>query len=168
MKGDKNMPYASLEKRKEYDKKPTRLAKQSERKRTRRLVDKEFRDKDNKRKAQWEKENPRLCRRSGRKHRAKLKLEVLTHYGPKGVLGCCWKDCPIIDLDMLSLDHKKDDGNQHLWPNGERIMGEDLYRWAKRNNYPKNLQTLCMNHQQKKKMLKVRKDSTLRDVVVND
>ncbi len=93
------------------------------------------------------------------RHNQEVKLEVLTHYGPSGVLGCCWENCSVIDLDMLTLDHIKDDGARHVLPGRKhRLTGTPLYRWARKHKYPKTLQTLCANHQFKKKMLKYRED----------
>jgi hypothetical protein len=79
--------------------------------------------------------------------RENLKREVLTHYGKCGTLNCCWKSCTVSDLDMLSLDHKDNDGAQYRHFVGK---GTDVYRWAKKHNYPKGLQTLCGSHQLKK------------------
>jgi hypothetical protein len=86
------------------------------------------------------------------------KLEALTHYGPSGTLGCCWENCHIADIDMLSLDHVNNDGNKDRQKSGARQGGASLYCWAKKNGYPDTLQTLCFNHQCKKKMMKSRAD----------
>src|ERR1035437_296777 len=82
--------------------------------------------------------------------RAELKLEVLTHYGPNSSLGCCWEDCEVTDIDMLTLDHINDDGHKHLSKSGKKHNGRQLYSWAKKNLYPNTLQTLCGSHQLKK------------------
>jgi hypothetical protein len=47
-----------------------------------------------------------------KQRRINLRIEVLTHYSPEGVLGCSWPGCTIIDIDMLVLDHIEDDGAQ--------------------------------------------------------
>src|SRR5271157_863346 len=44
-----------------------------------------------------------------REQRLELKESVLTFYGPRKNLGCCWEGCLVVDLDMLSLDHINDD-----------------------------------------------------------
>jgi hypothetical protein len=88
----------------------------------------------------------------------RTKLEALTHYGPGGKLGCCWEGCVVEDIDMLSLDHIKDDGNTHWQKTGAKYGGGALYTWARKNGWPKVLQTLCFNHQFKKRMNKVRAD----------
>jgi len=79
-----------------------------------------------------------------------LKIAVLAHYSPNGTLGCCWDGCTIHDVDMLTLDHVNNDGCSHRDIKGKRYVGNALYRWARRNNYPEGLQTLCGSHQLKK------------------
>jgi hypothetical protein len=78
-----------------------------------------------------------------KKHRIKLKLEVLTHYGgdpPKCV--CCGETI----LDFLSIDHINDDGaNQRRKINCS--SGNQFYLWLKKNNFPEGYQVLCMNCQ---------------------
>ena len=79
------------------------------------------------------------------------KREVLTHYGKNGTLQCCWEDCEVTDLDMLSLDHINNDGAEHRRAyNGQG--GERVYVLLKRQGYPPICQTLCWNHQWKKEM----------------
>ena len=85
----------------------------------------------------------------------RLKQEVLTHYGKDGNLQCCWPECTIKDLDMLSLDHVNDDGAEHRKHIGK---GTRMYLWAKRCGFPVGiLQTLCHNHQWKKELTRRRK-----------
>ena len=63
------------------------------------------------------------------------------------------------DIDMLSLDHIKDDGAEHRRKvKGNRISfaGKEIYHWAIENNFPEGFQTLCMNHQTKKQRMKTR------------
>ena len=94
-----------------------------------------------------------------RRRNANLKLVALTHYGPNGILQCCWEGCTVIDVDMLTLDHVNDDGYKHRLPgNKNRIGGDKLYFWAIKNNFPPTLQTMCANHQLKKKIEKFRRD----------
>ena len=88
-----------------------------------------------------------------------MKLLVLTHYGPSGVLKCVCEGCEVTDIDMLTLDHKNDDGFKHKKPgNKNRMGGDKLYFWAKQNGFPDNLQTMCANHQLKKKIEKFKRD----------
>jgi hypothetical protein len=84
-----------------------------------------------------------------------FKLETLTHYGLNGTLQCCWPECNITDIDMLSLDHIKDDGAKHRreTKNGS---GHQFYCYVTREGYPEGFQTLCHNHQWKKRILGLR------------
>lgn len=85
-----------------------------------------------------------------RRHTAKLKLEVLTNCSPNKVLGCSWEGCAVTDLDMLSLDHVKNDGAEHRREHGQN----GIYVLARKLGYPKDVfQTLCMNHQWKKRLM---------------
>jgi hypothetical protein len=84
-----------------------------------------------------------------------IKREVLTHYGRKGALRCCWRGCTITDLDMLTLDHVNNDGAAHRKQIGQRT----LYRWVRKNNFPDGFQTLCGGHQLKKQILLKRSSS---------
>lgn len=87
-----------------------------------------------------------------------LKIEVLTCYGFGGVLRCCWNGCTVDDIDMLTLDHVNNDGNKHKKEGRKtRLSGRELYRWVKNNNYPDNFQTLCWNHQWKKRIAYIQK-----------
>jgi hypothetical protein len=105
--------------------------------------------------SKWNKENPKRHKEIHKAMRARRKLDVLTHYGPKGKLGCCWKGCKVIDIDMLSLDHMNNDGHLHL-KNGLKVQGQALYLDVKNRNFPKGFQTLCHNHQQKKMIMLAR------------
>ena len=87
-----------------------------------------------------------------------LKLDILTHYGPKGTLGCCWKKCSVTDIDVLTIDHINNDGYLHILPgDSTRLRGMKLYTWIRQQGYPKTFQTLCANHQLKKRILLARK-----------
>jgi hypothetical protein len=78
-----------------------------------------------------------------------LKVEVLKHYGHLGILQCVWEGCEVDDPDMLTLDHKNNDGAEH-----RRTMKGSLYQWVKSHGYPEGFQTLCANHQLKKELLR--------------
>jgi hypothetical protein len=92
-----------------------------------------------------------------RKQNLERKIKVLTHYGPDGRLGCCWPDCSVEDVDMLSLDHINDDGASH-----RRTITQDssshggggtkTYRDVEKRGFPEGFQTLCLNHQMKKQL----------------
>ena len=88
----------------------------------------------------------------------KIKNRVLTHYGKRNKLCCSWKNCVVSDLDMLSIDHIKDNGANHRsrLTKGKYRGGGGLnfYKWLERNNFPSGNQTLCHNHQWKKEILR--------------
>lgn len=89
-----------------------------------------------------------------REHCSQLKLEVLSNYGPEGVLGCCWSGCPVDDIDLLTLDHVHNDGGARR-AEGER-GGRALYHNLRKNKYPSGFQTLCWNHNAKKEIIRKR------------
>ena len=90
---------------------------------------------------------------------AELKLEVLSHYSVGGVLGCCWEGCTTTDIDMLTLDHLNDDGYKHIIPGKtQRLSGNAIHIWARVHGFPEGLQTLCANHNLKKRIRKARAD----------
>jgi hypothetical protein len=87
-------------------------------------------------------------RRNGCK---KLKRKVLTLYGKNKNLQCCWRGCTIKDLDMLTLDHKNDDG--FLERKTTKGSGSVVaYRAALSQVDFEKYQTLCWNHQWKKRI----------------
>jgi len=85
-----------------------------------------------------------------------IKRLVLTHYGKDGKPMCCWRGCRITNLDMLTLDHKNNDGGIKR-DKGEQPFGKAIYSWVKNHLFPKEFQTLCWNHQWVKRMNKLRK-----------
>jgi hypothetical protein len=85
----------------------------------------------------------------------KRKIRVLTHYGPSGVLRCCWVDCSVVDSDMLSIDHVNNDGATAR-KTGYNGCGTGLYRTLEKLDYPEGYQTLCHNHQWKKEIMRRR------------
>lgn len=87
--------------------------------------------------------------------RALDKLKALSHYGKNGILLCCWDQCAVSDIDMLTLDHVKNDGASHRRElGGKDRAGPAIYRWVIRNKFPEGFQTLCCNHQFKKEILR--------------
>ncbi len=85
----------------------------------------------------------------------RIKLEILSHYGPNGKLQCSWPDCEIIDPDMLSLDHIENDGASRRRDKKTK-GGYHEYREIIREGFPEGFQTLCHNHQWKKEILRRR------------
>jgi hypothetical protein len=65
----------------------------------------------------------------------KLRLEVLAKYGES--CACCSET----QVKFLTIDHIKGGGNKHR----KEIKNASLYRWLKKNGYPKGFQTLCWN-----------------------
>jgi len=89
--------------------------------------------------------------------RRAVKRETLTHYGKNQTLRCCWRNCECSDLDMLTLDHVKNDGADHR---REGFSGGAVAcSWLKRHGYPKGYQTLCANHQLKKETTRKRREA---------
>ena len=64
----------------------------------------------------------------------KIKKEAINKYGGK-----C-NNCNINDLDVLTIDHINNNGNQHRKENNINI-----YMWLKNNSYPDGYTTLCFN-----------------------
>jgi hypothetical protein len=91
----------------------------------------------------------------------RVKIEVLSHYGPEGELCCSWPQCEVTDVDMLSLDHVNNDGAQDR-KNRKNFSGEHLYHRLRKAGYPEGFQTLCHNHQWKKQILLLRENRTAR------
>ncbi len=70
--------------------------------------------------------------------RQKLRREAIESYG-----GACVR-CGIDDHRVLCFDHVNDDGaemRRNVHPHG----GHGLYRWLKKNSWPKCVQLLCHN-----------------------
>ena len=74
----------------------------------------------------------RLCYH---RNKNKLKIDVLKAYGSK--CRCCGET----EVKFLVLDHVNNGGNEHR----RQIGYHDIWRWAKRNNYPPLFQLLCAN-----------------------
>lgn len=75
----------------------------------------------------------------------RLKLDVYSHYCKGNIRCTCCEEKQIM---FLSLDHINNDGAAHkkeLFGKSRRGGGTQLYQWAIKNNYPSNLQVLCMN-----------------------
>ena len=88
-----------------------------------------------------------------RKYAKNRKIEVLTHYGKDGTLQCCGEGCQVVDIDMLTLDHKNNDGARHRKEMGGAI---NIYTSIRKLGFPEGFQTLCWNHQWKKEINRVK------------
>lgn len=71
----------------------------------------------------------------------KIRMEVLSHYcnGEKPKCACCGEN----KYEFLAIDHIGGGGRKHLKEKG--IKAGNLYRWLKKNKYPKGFQILCHN-----------------------
>jgi len=87
--------------------------------------------------------NPEQARGERAKYNAKLRREVLTHYGD-GKLACVI--CEENRLPCLSIDHINGGGNKHRKMLGLRA-GIPFYQWLRIQGYPLGFRTLCMNCQ---------------------
>ena len=106
----------------------------------------------------WRKANPKRFQATQRRSNNKLKTVVLTYYGKRGMLQCCWPACNVIDIDMLTLDHINDEGYKDKRKHGRGIT---FYKKIKVKRFPVGFQTLCANHQLKKEILRRRKLNVL-------
>ncbi len=92
-------------------------------------------------KSKWkyEKMNIRLRRIANNR-----KLKCISHYS-NNLNKCC--QCGNSDMEVLCLDHINNDGNEQRKQlnNGKNKGGAAFYRWLIKNNYPSQLQVLCLN-----------------------
>lgn len=88
----------------------------------------------------------------------RIKTQVLTRYGWRGELLCCWEKCSVSDLDMLTLDHVNDNGSEHRkeYSKSGRGGGTFLYHSLVKQGFPEGFQTLCANHNLKKHISRLR------------
>src|SRR5258708_5732325 len=76
-------------------------------------------------------------------YRIKLKLEVLTRYSPNRLLNCSWPECSVNDIDMLCLDHIKNDGKSDRALRSGGGAGMSVYTKIRTTGFPDGFQTLC-------------------------
>ena len=89
----------------------------------------------------------------GQKRIAELKYEALKHYSQNGKPQCVC--CGVDDIDILCLDHINNNGREEIRKYG--LYGSTkLYLRLKRNSYPEGYQTLCMNCNWKKEIVRRR------------
>lgn len=84
-----------------------------------------------------------VCLQSCRRKNQRLRAEVLAAYGGK----CQCPGCPITQPEFLQIDHVHNDGSIHRRSlTGTKSQGVNIYRWLKKNNFPKDrFQLLCAN-----------------------
>jgi hypothetical protein len=103
---------------------------------------------------EWRAKNKARINAQNKKANDDLKLEVLSHYSPDGILRCSF--CEVTDIDILTLDHVNDDGAQDKHASGKRRGGIMLYQHVRALGFPEGYQTLCANHNLKKEILRRR------------
>ena len=72
-----------------------------------------------------------------KKHRKRVRLEVLTHYSC-GIPHCVC--CNESLLEFLCIDHINGGGTSH-----NKKTGVNIYAWLKKNSYPLGFRVLCHN-----------------------
>ncbi len=84
-------------------------------------------------------------------YKAALRLEILAHYC-KGEPYCQCPGCHLgpknkfkVFVGFLQIDHIKGGGNLQKDKNGTPLYGAALWRWIKRNGFPRMFQILCAN-----------------------
>jgi hypothetical protein len=88
----------------------------------------------------WREKNRERSRSSALEYHRRIKREVLEHYGGIPPRCAC---CDEKEYAFLSLDHMNGDGARHR--KELNLYGLAIYRWVKRNNFPKDFQVLCFN-----------------------
>ena len=96
----------------------------------------------------WYRRNRTEALKRTKQDRDQRKCRVLTRYGKDHALMCCWGECEVSDIDMLTLDHVNNGGTAERTVRGQN----STYRFVEKNNYPEGYQTLCWNHQWKKEI----------------
>ncbi len=79
--------------------------------------------------------------RLSRKDAGKLRRAALVHYSGDPPHCQCPGGCDVTFMEFLSIDHIDGGGRQHRL----EIKGGNIYRWLRKNNYPKGYRVLCMN-----------------------
>jgi hypothetical protein len=72
-----------------------------------------------------------------RRCRRRVKEKILNHYGY--TCACCGET----NTDVLSLNHIKGGGTTHR--KEVKVSGQSFNLWVIRNNFPKDLQVMCLN-----------------------
>jgi hypothetical protein len=89
------------------------------------------------------KEKINIC---GKKFREELKFEVfstLSKLLSSSKIPCCRCCGESSYIEFLTIDHI--DGRKNLPKNEQKLKGEKLNLWLKKNNYPNGFQVLCWN-----------------------
>jgi hypothetical protein len=81
-----------------------------------------------------------------KKFREELKLEVFSNLSKlysNSKIPCCRCCGESSYIEFLTIDHI--DGRKNLPKNEQKLKGEKLNLWLKKNNYPNGFQVLCWN-----------------------
>jgi len=111
--------------------------------------------KERKKRLIWAKNNPEKIKSNYKKNREKylkhdkerrkkIKLEVLSYYS-EGKMRCACKKCNIKGIQFLTIDHIKGSGRKHREQLKGNGLGNNMYLWLKKNNFPKGFRVLCWN-----------------------
>lgn len=124
--------YKEREKTSEYDKKRYQKLKQYERRRH--MI--------------WYIKNIKEIKQRHIKKNVALKTMVVNHY-TNGKMSCV--KCGFGDIRALAVDHINEVNGDKNRIGG---LGNKMYQWLKKNNYPNGYQILCFNCNQIKQMVK--------------
>lgn len=89
---------------------------------------------------EYRSKNRGLINRRKREYRLKIKIEVFGHYAGRPPKCAC---CDELHIEFLGIDHINGGGTKHRRKIGKG--SSQIYRWLKRNNYPKGYRVLCNN-----------------------
>src|SRR6267142_1842586 len=95
----------------------------------------------------WYKTNKDRVLEYMRNKRIAAKREAMEAYG-----GCKCRRCGIKDIDVLCIDHIKDNGKAHRIT----MNASKLYGWLKKHGFPPGFQVLCANCNLKKEIMRLR------------
>jgi hypothetical protein len=82
------------------------------------------------------KANPEKYREMDKEQKRKIKMKVLQHYG----IVCSCPGCGESNIEFLAIDHIEGGGRQH-----RKEVGNTIYNWLIKNNFPEGFRTLCHN-----------------------
>ena len=91
----------------------------------------------------YKRNNREKLRLKDKEYRERIKLKVYNHYTHNDIK--C-KICGFKEIHALSIDHINNNG-AYMRKNKIHGLGRDFYVWIIKNNYPDDLQVLCMNCQ---------------------
>ena len=84
------------------------------------------------------KNHDRILTKNRERHH-KLRDAAILAYG--GYKCNCLGGCNITEPQFLAIDHMNGNGNKHR----KEVVGNHMYGWLKKNNYPEGFQVLCHN-----------------------